>query len=115
MGISPQSIHEKQPHRPGCIRGNNVYSSHFYYIFIIFPEYVDMLIIAVKYEVLRGSLVVGCEHPMPQNFPFRVPDFLMNLLSLSLLCLILVITCIESSKEVFSSKLNVKRILDLFW
>lgn len=77
-----------------------------------------MLIISMnlfEYEVFRGSLVVVCGPPMPQNFPFMVPDFLINRLSLRSLCLILVITCTESSNNVVPSKLNVKKILDLFW
>lgn len=61
------------------------------------------------------GLVVVCEHPMPQNFPFLVLDFLMNLLSLRSLCLMLVIICTESSNKILSSKLNIKRLLDLFW
>lgn len=68
-----------------------------------------------EYEVFRAVLVVVCDHPMPQNFPFIVPDFLMNLLFLSSLCLMLVIICTDSSNKLLLSKLNTKRILDLFW
>lgn len=42
MGIAHKAVHTQQPNRTSYILEANTYSSHLYYIFITWPEYMHL-------------------------------------------------------------------------